>query len=263
MYKLMYTEYPIFPQGKVHIPTTPSYNSRLKATLSIFLNEGGLLKDLEKKIEVSAEVAKQVKLNKKKLQQQKKLLGSRRGLQELDEDIEQEQDIKKEDENTEVVEEEGQDDEFGGCCSLCCAQLNQTTKHKSFMLDSLQESPYSSYRLCTKVLCIVILYIFLFYFFFLQNTFKHLSSHTNLARLNVTISTVNYEISTFSSTDFFKVFNVTDRSLASLVNTGCFINNYNGNPDYSSKALTTSYQIYVAFGFLIMSKHALIQLLSF
>jgi len=86
----MYTEYPIFPQGKVHIPTTPKYNSRLKATLSIFLNEGGLLKDLEKKIEVSAEVAKQVKLNKKKLQQQKKLLGSRRGLQELDEDIEQE-----------------------------------------------------------------------------------------------------------------------------------------------------------------------------
>jgi hypothetical protein len=72
MYKLMYTEYPIFPQGKVHIPTTPSYNKRLKATLEIFLNEGGLLKDLEKKIEVSAEVAKQVKLNKKKLQQQKK-----------------------------------------------------------------------------------------------------------------------------------------------------------------------------------------------
>ncbi len=33
MYKLMFTEYPIFPQGKVHIPTTPSYNTRLKSTL--------------------------------------------------------------------------------------------------------------------------------------------------------------------------------------------------------------------------------------
>ena len=67
MYKLMYTEYPIFPQGKVHIPTTPAYNKRLKTTLEIFLNEGGLLKDLERKIEVSQEVANQVKLNKKLL----------------------------------------------------------------------------------------------------------------------------------------------------------------------------------------------------
>ncbi len=33
LYKLMYTEYPIFPNGKVHIPTTPSYNPRLKKTL--------------------------------------------------------------------------------------------------------------------------------------------------------------------------------------------------------------------------------------
>lgn len=30
LYKLMYTEYPIFPNGKVHIPTTPNYNKRLK-----------------------------------------------------------------------------------------------------------------------------------------------------------------------------------------------------------------------------------------
>ena len=80
MYKLMYTEYPIFPQGRVHIPTTPNYNKRLKSTLEIFLNEGGMLKDLEKKIEVSDEVAKQVKLNKKKLIQQKKHQAGKRGL---------------------------------------------------------------------------------------------------------------------------------------------------------------------------------------
>jgi hypothetical protein len=41
--------------------------------LELFLNEGGLLKDLEKKIEVSEEVAKQVRINKGKLLQQKKL----------------------------------------------------------------------------------------------------------------------------------------------------------------------------------------------
>ena len=33
LYKLMYTEYPIFPNGKVHIPTTPNYSKRLKTTL--------------------------------------------------------------------------------------------------------------------------------------------------------------------------------------------------------------------------------------
>lgn len=38
LYKLMYTEYPIFPNSKVHIPTTPNYNKRLKATLETFLN---------------------------------------------------------------------------------------------------------------------------------------------------------------------------------------------------------------------------------
>ena len=46
MYKLMYTEYPIFPQGKVHIPSAPIYKPRLKATLQILLDEGGMLKDL-------------------------------------------------------------------------------------------------------------------------------------------------------------------------------------------------------------------------
>ena len=38
----------------------------------MFLNDGGMLKDLEKKIEVSEEVAKQVRINKGKLLKQKK-----------------------------------------------------------------------------------------------------------------------------------------------------------------------------------------------
>ena len=60
LYKLMYTEYPIFPNDRVHIPTTPNYNKRLKTTLEIFLNEGGSLLDLEKRIEVNENVRKQV-----------------------------------------------------------------------------------------------------------------------------------------------------------------------------------------------------------
>jgi hypothetical protein len=67
LYKLMYTEYPIFPSGKVHIPTTPNYNKRLKTSLEIFLNEGGSLSQLESKIEVSENVLQQVKVNKEKL----------------------------------------------------------------------------------------------------------------------------------------------------------------------------------------------------
>lgn len=46
LYKLMYTEYPIFPEGSVHIPTTPSYKKSLKDALIIFLNKGGHLTDL-------------------------------------------------------------------------------------------------------------------------------------------------------------------------------------------------------------------------
>jgi hypothetical protein len=29
----MYTEYPIFPEGKVHVPTAPSYKLKLKNLL--------------------------------------------------------------------------------------------------------------------------------------------------------------------------------------------------------------------------------------
>jgi len=46
LYKLMYTEYPIFPEGSVHIPTSPNYKKSLKDALMLFLNKGGNLTDL-------------------------------------------------------------------------------------------------------------------------------------------------------------------------------------------------------------------------
>lgn len=42
----MYTEYPIFPEGQVHIPTTPNYKKTLKDALLLFFNRGGSLADL-------------------------------------------------------------------------------------------------------------------------------------------------------------------------------------------------------------------------
>ena len=48
----------------MHIPTAPNYSKRLKTSLEILLNEGGNLKSLEAKIEVSDTVKNQVKENK-------------------------------------------------------------------------------------------------------------------------------------------------------------------------------------------------------
>ena len=42
----MYTEYPIFPEGQVHIPTTPNYKNTLKDALLLFFNRGGSLADV-------------------------------------------------------------------------------------------------------------------------------------------------------------------------------------------------------------------------
>lgn len=67
----MYTEYPIFPEGKVHIPTTPAYKKTLKDAVRLFLDQGGNLDVLEKQLEVSDDVKNQVKENEAKLNNQK------------------------------------------------------------------------------------------------------------------------------------------------------------------------------------------------
>ena len=63
LYKLMYTEYPIFPEEKVHIPTTPTYKKTLKDALILFFNRGGDLTELEAELEVDENVRNQVKKN--------------------------------------------------------------------------------------------------------------------------------------------------------------------------------------------------------
>ena len=82
-----------------------------------------------------------------------------------------------------------------------------------------------------------------------------MKNHSSLTRMNVTISTVPYEITVSDSNKFYTVFNVTNRSVSSLVNTGCFINNYNGNPDYSSGSMNSTYQVFVFFSFFAMGKY--------
>jgi hypothetical protein len=121
------------------------------------------------------------------------------------------------------------------------------------MLDTLEESPYSSYRLGVKFICVLILYIFLFYFTFINSSIGILSNFSTFRRMNVTISTVNYEITVSDPNTFYKDFNLTDRSLNTLVNWGCFINSYtSGTTDYTSLASSSSYQVYLILGLVAM-----------
>ncbi len=47
----MYTEMPIFPEpGKVHIPTAPNYNKRLKQAIELFLTQSAPINEIEQKI---------------------------------------------------------------------------------------------------------------------------------------------------------------------------------------------------------------------
>jgi hypothetical protein len=102
---------------------------------------------------------------------------------------------------------------------------------------------------------VLLLYVFLFYFFFLQSAKTAFSSYSSLARMNVTVSTVNYEITVPSSNDFYKAFNLTDRTLNSLVNMGCFINGYTANGvDYTPRATSSAYFWYAVGGILLMRK---------
>ena len=121
------------------------------------------------------------------------------------------------------------------------------------MLDSLEESPYACYRLCLKTTLVLLLYVFLFYFFFLQSANNIFNNYSALTRMNVTISTVNYEITIASSNAFYNAFNLTDRTLSSLINMGCFINNYpTGSVDYTSRASSASYSAYAICGIILM-----------
>ncbi len=78
-----------------------------------------------------------------------------------------------------------------------------------------------------------VFYIFVFYFFFLQSLTLLLANQNLITTYNVTIATVNYTIITTDSNKFQTTFNQTNRTLSSLQNLGCLINNHDGGPNYS------------------------------
>jgi hypothetical protein len=64
--------------------------------------------------------------------------------------------------------------------------------------------------------------------------------------MNITLSTVDYEITVSSSNSFYTSFNLTSSTLSSLQQLGCFINNFNNGPDYTSIATSSKWTAYVA-----------------
>lgn len=56
----------------------------------------------------------------------------------------------------------------------------------------------------------------------------------------MTVGTINYTITTTSTTNFYTSFNTTNRTISSLQGLGCFIDSYNGNPVYSDKVFDSS-----------------------
>jgi hypothetical protein len=71
--------------------------------------------------------------------------------------------------------------------------------------------------------------------------------------MNVTISTINYEIITADSNTFYLTFNQTNKDLSNLISIGCFINNYNGTKDYYQIVQPKSYKwlLYLIGGIVI------------
>lgn len=90
------------------------------------------------------------------------------------------------------------------------------------------------YRICTKILLILVFYIFVYFFFFLNSNINFLTAQKNLQTYNVSIATTNYPIIINDVQIFQTSYNKTSRNVDALFNgLGCLIDGYNGNPVYS------------------------------
>lgn len=93
--------------------------------------------------------------------------------------------------------------------------------------------------------------------FYLRDNITMLGQVGNLEPVNVTISTVKYEIISADVGQFYLTFNQTGRVYSDLVNMGCLINSYNNNNDYdySQFVSSTSYKwlIYLIGGLLLFA----------
>lgn len=78
------------------------------------------------------------------------------------------------------------------------------------------------------------------YMFYLRDNITMLVEMKDLQPVNVTISTVKYEIISADVGEFYLKFNQTSRVYSDLVNMGCLINSYNNNSDYDYSQFVSS-----------------------
>lgn len=93
------------------------------------------------------------------------------------------------------------------------------------------------------------------YMFYLRDNITMITGMKDLQQVNVTISTVKYEIISADVGQFYLQFNQTNRVYSDLVNMGCLINSYNTNNgyDYSQFVSSSSYKwiLYLIGGLLL------------
>lgn len=77
------------------------------------------------------------------------------------------------------------------------------------------------------------------YMFYLRDVTSMLSKQSSLVRLNVTISTIKYEIITEDSAQFYLKFNQTSKLVTDLYTMGCLVNSISSN-DYSEVVSSNS-----------------------
>ena len=171
---MMYTEYPIFPDKKVHIPTAPTYKKNLKAALELFLNVGGNLEELEKQLEISDDVKLEVNNNQKILEQVTK-----KNYKELQ--VEDKQENKAMEDSELDFQEDRNKAENKDESKLAWLWRVMTSRGKDSKgkYSSLHNSDYSMYRKCTTVSCVLFFY-FLAFFLIYMNGVVNLLSYSRL-----------------------------------------------------------------------------------
>lgn len=156
----------------------------------------------------------------------------------------------------EVKEKDGK-----GCWQRLCesTQPDEPQQAYSKFFQSLEESAFRKYRICTKVFLAASIYVFLFYLTFFSNAVTLFSRSTLLQTYNATVAGTTYTVITSDSFNFESTFNATP-TLANLQTSIKCLIDVNGT--YSSFIHSRSgiWYGYLASGLIIAGTIRLMQL---
>ena len=90
-------------------------------------------------------------------------------------------------------------------------------------MDQLELSSFKNFRLWSKSVLILLLYIFLFYYQFIQNSVFLLASQGLLTKIDLTVEGANVSVISTDKYSFESAFNQTTKSMNDLANMNCLI----------------------------------------